>query len=146
MGAWDSEAGVVSLPDGRAVRGTGVRRRRRGASAPEFAIYLLGKDPRIQAWPYRWVKWPEFRTPANTLNAVAALREAHERALTERVEIACGGGVGRTGTAIALLAVMSGVAADDALAWVRAHYHPRAVETRGQKRWLRNAARSVRSG
>ncbi|WP_016996708.1 protein-tyrosine phosphatase family protein [Kocuria atrinae] len=109
-------------------------------------MYLLGKDPRIETWPNRWVKWPEFRTPAHTLDALAALREAHERALTERVEIACGGGVGRTGTAIALLAVMSGVAADDALAWVRAHYHPRAVETRGQKRWLRDAARSVHSG
>ncbi|MEX5274590.1 protein-tyrosine phosphatase family protein [Kocuria sp. CPCC 205235] len=146
MGAWETETGVLKLPDGRVVRGTGVRCRRRGASAPEFAIYLLGKDPRIEAWPYRWTKWPEFRTPANTFNAVAALSEAHERAMTERVEIACSGGVGRTGTAIALLAVMSGVAADDALAWARAHYHPRAVETRGQKRWLRDAARSVHGG
>lgn len=146
MGAWETETGVLKLPDGRVVRGTGVRRRRGGVEAPEFAVYLLGKDPRIETWPNRWVKWPEFRTPAHTLDALAALREAHERALTERVEIACGGGVGRTGTAIALLAVMSGVAADDALAWVRAHYHPRAVETRGQKRWLRDAARSVHSG
>jgi len=140
MGAWKTGAGVVRFPDGRAVRGTGVRRRRRGSGAPEFAVYLLRKDPRIHAWPYRWVEWPDFRVPAHTLDAVAALREAHERAVSERVEIACGGGVGRTGTAIALLAVMSGVAADDAVAWVRAHYHPRAVETRAQTAWLKRTA------
>ena len=140
MGAWSTEAGVVTFPDGRAVRGAGMRRRRRGTNAPEFAVYLLRKDPLIETWPYRWIEWPDFRVPAHTLDAVAALREAHERAVSERVEIACGGGVGRTGTAIALLAVMSGVAADDAVAWVRAHYHPRAVETRGQKAWLKRAA------
>ncbi|WP_345310620.1 protein-tyrosine phosphatase family protein [Kocuria gwangalliensis] len=140
MGAWKTGAGVVRFPDGRAVRGTGVRRRRRGMEAPEFAVYLLRKNPRIHAWPYRWVEWPDFRVPAHTLDAVAALREAHERAVSERVEIACGGGVGRTGTAIALLAVMSGVAADDAVAWVRAHYHPRAVETRAQTAWLKRTA------
>lgn len=39
------------------------------------------------------------------------------------MEIACGGGVGRTGTAMALLAVMSGVAPDKAVAWVRENYH-----------------------
>lgn len=140
MGAWETESGVVRFPDGRAVRGTGVRRRRRGTEAPEFAVYLLSKDPRIDAWPYRWVEWPDFRLPAHTDDAVAVLREAHERAVSERVEIACGGGVGRTGTAIALLAVMSGMTTDDAVAWVRARYHPRAVETRGQQAWLKRAA------
>lgn len=70
----------------------------------------------------------------------SALREAHVRAEFERVEIACGGGVGRTGTAMALLAVMSGVAPDKAVAWVRENYHPRAVETRWQRQWVRKAA------
>lgn len=146
MGTWDTEAGVVRLPDGRAVRGTSMRSGRSGASAPEFAVYLLGRDPHIDAWPYRWVKWPDFRAPADTHDCEAALREAHGRAVGERVEITCGGGVGRTGSALALLAVMSGVAADDAVAWVRAHYHPRAVETPGQKRWLSGAARRIHSG
>ncbi|WP_257022110.1 hypothetical protein [Microbacterium sp. JAI119] len=36
------------------------------------------------------------RTPSD---AITALREAFERCSVERVEIACGGGNGRTGTA-----------------------------------------------
>jgi protein-tyrosine phosphatase len=70
------------------------------------------------------------------------LRHAHERAAVERVELACGGGVGRTGTALAVLAVLSGVAATEAVAWVRAAYHPRAVETPWQRRWLRSVSRT----
>jgi protein-tyrosine phosphatase len=135
--------GVVELPDGRRVRGTGLRRPRRDAPAPDFAVYLLDRDPRVPDWPCRWVRWRDFRLPDSTDQAMAALREAHTRAETERVEIACGGGVGRTGTALAVLAVLSGVAADDAVAWVRRNYHPRAVETRRQRRWIESAAAAV---
>jgi len=91
-------------------------------------------------WESRWVRWPDFRTPADSDDAIAALREAHRRAATERVEIACRGGVGRTGTAMAVLARLSGVPADQSVAWVRAHYNPRAVETPWQKRWARIVA------
>jgi protein-tyrosine phosphatase len=65
------------------------------------------------------------------------LREAHERAASERVEVACGGGIGRTGTALAVLAVLSGVPAGEAVEWVRRHHHRRAVETPWQRRWVR---------
>ena len=135
--------GVVELPDGRRVRGTGLRRPRRDAPAPDFAVYLLGRDPRVPGWEYQWVRWRDFRLPDSTDQALAALREAHTRAAAERVEISCGGGVGRTGTALAVLAIMSGVAPDDAVAWVRTHYRPRAVETRRQRRWVENVAASV---
>ncbi|HKE75437.1 MAG TPA: hypothetical protein VKB57_17570, partial [Acidimicrobiales bacterium] len=47
----------------------------------------------------------------------------------ERVEIGCLGGHGRTGTALACLAVLCGHRAGDAVAWVRAAYCPGAVET-----------------
>jgi protein-tyrosine phosphatase len=53
----------------------------------------------------------------------------------ERVEIACGGGYGRTGTALACLAVLDGVPSDQAVAYVRDHYNSRAVETPWQ-RWF----------
>ncbi|GAB2478954.1 hypothetical protein GCM10027063_20740 [Promicromonospora xylanilytica] len=142
MNQWDLIDGVVELPDGRRVRGTRLRRPRGDAPAPDFAVYLLGKDPRPE-WAYEWVRWRDFRLPDSTEQAVAALREAHSRAESERVEIACGGGTGRTGTALALLAVLSGVAPDAAVAWVRAHYRPRAVETRGQKRWVEEAGARV---
>jgi protein-tyrosine phosphatase len=64
------------------------------------------------------------------------LAEVRERAPAERVEVACGGGVGRTGTALACLAVLDGVPAERAVAWVREHYHRRAVETPWQRRFV----------
>jgi protein-tyrosine phosphatase len=82
------------------------------------------------------VRWPDFRTPASTDDAISALREAYERSATQRVEIACGGGVGRTGTALAAIAVLAGVPGADAVAWVRRRYNRRAVETPSQRRWV----------
>ncbi|WP_430625935.1 protein-tyrosine phosphatase family protein, partial [Streptomyces albus] len=58
----------------------------------------------------------------------------------ERVEVACGGGKGRTGTALACVAVLDGVPADEAVSYVRAHYTPRAVETPWQRRYVRRFA------
>ncbi len=136
MDSWGSDVGVVRLPDGRLIRGTGTRRPRGQTPAPEFAVYLLGRDPHITDWPNRWVRWRDFRLPDSTGDTTDALREAHTRAASERVEIACGGGIGRTGTAIAVLAIMSGTPADTAIDWVRANYHPRAVETRRQDAWV----------
>ncbi len=43
------------------------------------------------------------------------------------VYVGCAAGLGRTGTFMAALARMAGI--DDAVAWVRANYDPRAVET-----------------
>lgn len=125
MSVWEDVDRIVELPDGRRVRATGIRRPRRGVPAPDLAVYLLRKDPRIAEWPYRWVRWRDFRLPASTDDAISVLQEAHVRAQHERVEIASVGGVGRTGTALALLAVMSGVAPEDAVVCVRANYHPR---------------------
>lgn len=143
MTLWDDEMGVVRLPDGRMVRGTGAKRPRGGVPEPEFAVYLLGRDPQVADWPNRWVRWPDFGMPHAPAGALAALREAHTRAASERVEIACGAGIGRTGTAIAILAVLSGVPADAAVDWVRANYHPRAVETRKQRAWLATLSSSL---
>jgi len=99
-------------------------------------VYLLARDPGTFDWPHRWVRWPDFRTPASTKDAISALREAYERAATERVEIACGSGVGRTGTALAAIAVLAGVPPPEAVAWVRLRYAERAVETPWQRRWV----------
>ncbi|MFI8523524.1 protein-tyrosine phosphatase family protein [Promicromonospora sukumoe] len=145
MDHWETADGVVELPDGRRVRGTGLRRPRGDVPLPDLAVYLQGRDPEFADREYRWVRWRDFRLPDSTEEALAALREAHVRAESERVEIACGGGVGRTGTALSVLAIMSGVAPDDAVAWVRAHYHRRAVETRAQRRWIAEVAASARA-
>lgn len=58
------------------------------------------------------------------------------RAEHERVEVACGAGQGRTGTALACLVILDGVAPADAVPYVREHYHPLAVETPGQHQFV----------
>jgi hypothetical protein len=127
---WDpSGVGVLCLPSGRLVRGRGLRRPPPPGPAPTFAVYLLGTAPPPAAWDSRWLRWPDFALPRDRVRAGQVLREAWERATADRVEIACAGGRGRTGTALACLAVLDGVPAEGAVAFVRQHYHPRAVET-----------------
>ena len=133
-----SLSGVVELPDGRRVRGCG--RARGAAPLPQLSVALRGRCPTDRPGELLWLRWPDFRLPASDDRALEVLRLAHARAALERVELSCGAGIGRTGTAMAVLAMMSGVPADQAVAWVRAHYHPQAVETRGQRRWLARMA------
>ena len=137
--AWADGPGIVELPDGRRIRGRGLRKPLPAGDTPEFGVYLLARDPGPFEWEHRWVRWPDFRTPASRADAMSALREAHDRAATERVEVACGGGVGRTGTALAAIAGMAGVPPTEAVAWVRRAYDKRAVETPWQRRWVSEA-------
>lgn len=46
------------------------------------------------------------------------------------------GGIGRTGTASACLAILEGLASAQAVASVREHYHPLAVETPQQEAYI----------
>lgn len=138
METWEpGAAGVLRLPSGRLVRGRGLRDGLPGGALPEYGVYLLGKEPPTVEWDSRWVRWPDFRLPADDREARDAFSEVLTRAASERVEIACGGGRGRTGTALACLAVLDGIAPGDAVAYVREHYHPKAVETPWQKRYVR---------
>jgi protein-tyrosine phosphatase len=88
------------------------------------------------SWTARWLRWPDFGLPSDPLDAATALREAWERAVDGRVEIACAGGRGRTGTALACLAVLDGLPGNQAVAWVREHYAAGAVETPWQHRYV----------
>ncbi|MEV6416335.1 protein-tyrosine phosphatase family protein [Kribbella sp. NPDC051718] len=138
METWELGAsGVLRLPSGRLVRGRGVRDGVPGGALPAYGVYLLGKEPPAVPWESRWVVWPDFRLPADDRDARDALVEVLARAGDERVEVACAGGRGRTGTALACLAVLDGVAPADAVAYVRANYHAKAVETFWQKRYVR---------
>ncbi|MFE1764762.1 protein-tyrosine phosphatase family protein [Streptomyces angustmyceticus] len=136
----DSDPGVMSFPSGTLVRGRGLRNPLPPGPTPTFALYLLGKQPPTTEWEARWLPWPDFRLPKDRRQARLAFEEALTRAAGERVEVACEGGRGRTGTALACMAVLDGVPADEAVAFVRRHYHPRAVETPWQRRYVRNFA------
>jgi len=107
---------------------------------PTFGVYLLGGKPPGTAWESRWLRWPDFWLPTDGPRAKEILAEAWDRAGRERVEIACGGGRGRTGTALACIAIIDGVPAEHAVAYVREHYAARAVETPWQRRYVERFA------
>ncbi|MBF9131214.1 protein phosphatase [Plantactinospora sp. S1510] len=131
-----TDTGVLELPSGRLVRGRGLRRPLPPGPTPTFAVYLLGRRPPETPWESRWLRWPDFRLPSDRAQARTILWEAWQRAADDRVEVACGGGRGRTGTALACLAVLDGVPADQAVAFVRRHYAAGAVETPWQHRYV----------
>ncbi|MFD6422689.1 protein-tyrosine phosphatase family protein [Streptomyces sp. NPDC060198] len=134
---WDAAApGVLRLPSGRLVRGRGLRRPLPAGQVPQFSVHLLGREPEPVAWESRFLRWPDFRLPADRSAARHLLDEVWTRAAGERVEVACAGGRGRTGTALACLAVLDGVLPHDAVDFVREHYHPSAVETPWQRRYV----------
>ena len=129
--------GVLTLPSGRLIRGRSLRTPPPPEDPePEFGLYLLGHEPVPQPWRVRWLRWPDFRLPTDRADAYDALVDVWHRCADQRVEVACGGGRGRTGTALACLAVLDGVPAEEAVAYVRRNYHPRAVETPWQRRYV----------
>ncbi|MFE7114399.1 protein-tyrosine phosphatase family protein [Streptomyces sp. NPDC057654] len=132
-----TDVGTIRFPSGVLVRGRGLRQPLPSGATPSFAVYLLGKQPPPTEWEARWLPWPDFRLPKDREQARNVLTEALARAKDERVEIACEGGLGRTGTALACMAVLDGVPADQAVAYVRRNYRPRAVETPWQRRFVR---------
>ena len=107
--SWDPAApGILRLPSGRLVRGRGSGGHCRTAPVHRSASTCLRASPAV-SWESRWIRWPDFRLPADESEVLPALTEAWERAATERVEVACAGGHGRTGTALACLAILDGV-------------------------------------
>src|SRR5690606_9727762 len=128
---------VLRLPSGRTVRGRGLRDGLPAGPPPRFGLYALGHPPPEMDWESEWMRWRDFWLPADRPGFAATVRRVWERLADERVEIACQGGKGRTGTTLACLAVVDGVPATEAVSYVRANYHSHAVETPWQRRLVR---------
>jgi hypothetical protein len=131
----------VELPDGTTVIAVSfdVADPYRRDDMPSFGLYL---DERWQPpWTHEHVDWPDFGVPADADAFVASLRSvlAHARS-GERVELGCLGAHGRTGTALACLAVLTGVPAGEAVAWVRTTYCDEAIETPAQEDFVASFA------
>ena len=108
------------------------RARRRARTQPDFALYLdeRWRDDHDVTWPFRVVPWADFGLPADENATFTEIADLYRRARAgELVEVACYGGVGRTGTVLACLAILAGVDPADAVAWVRSDYHSAAIET-----------------
>ncbi len=111
---------------------------------PDFGLYLDGrwKPP----WSHDHLDWPDFGVPTDLIQVTATLRSLLERAgQGQAVEIGCIGGHGRTGTALACLAILSGLPGEEAVAWIRDQYCSEAVETVEQADFVIAFAERVRT-
>ena len=131
---------IVELPNGVVVQATGIGRPG-GDPDPDFGLYLDHRwaDAHVR-WDHTILDWPDFGVPLgveSTRRAHEAIRDAYARAARgERVEVACIGGIGRTGTVLGCMAVLAGVPAADARRWVREHYRSIAIETEQQNQFI----------
>ncbi len=128
----------IVLPDGARLIGRG-----RVEPLPEehvdraLALGRLRRGEQVGSWPTTWVAWRDFGLPADRDETARLVVEHGDLARSgEVLEVCCRGGVGRTGTVLAALVTRTGMSADDAIAWVRSRYHPHAVETAAQRRWV----------
>lgn len=137
---------VLALPSGRLIRGRGLQAHPDMSPDPEFGLYLLATPVRGVSWSHEWVEWADFGLPVDPASADRAIIMAWDRLPDERVEVACMGGLGRTGTALACLATLDGLSADVSIGYVRAHYDPAAVETPGQAAYVSRFAAQHASG
>ncbi|WP_329378373.1 protein phosphatase [Streptomyces sp. NBC_01351] len=137
---------VVTLPSGRTIRGRGLRYDLPEGQTPTFAVHLTDHEPPKPPWESLWVPWRDFWLPADPMDAMRKLRIAYDRAADERVEVCCGGGVGRTGTGLSVMCVFEGMDPKEAVKWVRRNYHSRAVEMRWQRRFIRQVYAAEGSG
>jgi len=94
--------------------------------APAYGLYL---DLRWRPpWPHQHLDWPDNDIPSDQEEMLSGLGALLERARAgQRAEIGCLAGHGRTGTALAAMAVLCGHPASQAVEWVRANYCDRAV-------------------
>jgi Protein-tyrosine phosphatase len=102
---------------------------------PDYGLYLdrCWQPP----WAHDYLDWLDFAVPDDAAKVANVLRMLLDRARGgERVEIGCLGGHGRTGTALACLAVLSGLPSGEAVDWVRSNYCPEAVETADQEAFV----------
>jgi hypothetical protein len=126
---------LVRFPDGTVIRALSLAERDPLAAEPDHGLYL---DPAwTPDWPAELIDWPDFGLPADSVRAAEQIRRAFERARAgERIEVGCRGGLGRTGTVLACMAMLAGVPAHLAVPWVRENYRSEAVETAAQEAWV----------
>lgn len=129
----------VTLPDGTVVHASGaVDVRKRRLYGPTWAVYLCSSwTPDSLAL---FVPWQDYGTPNVDWNTVRnIMTDFYRRAQDgETVEVGCMGGHGRTGTFLACLVALADptFTAQQAIAYVRKHYCPKAVEDRSQVRFV----------
>ena len=129
-------AGVLALPSGRLIRGRGLMRPAPDGPDPEFALYVVGSEPFGVPWEFRWVAWPDFGLPSDP----AACGRRWSRSGSGPSASGSRSAAWAAAAAPALRSPVSpcstGCPADQAVDYVRRHYHPDAVETEEQRQFV----------
>lgn len=88
---------------------------------------------------------PDFGLPdeAGLRTVLTQMLEAMRAEPDGAYHIGCKAGLGRTGTAMACLAILAGAAEGDPVAWLRAAYNAEAIETTAQEEFVRRFARAA---
>jgi hypothetical protein len=123
----------VQFRDGTVVRASSLADRRVDDEWREFGLYA---DARwAPSWPAEIIAWKDFSVPEHREEAANQICRAFDRArLGEHLEVGCAGGIGRTGTILACMAVLAGEPKGAAVKWVRENYSKYAVEPDPQGR------------
>ena len=81
-----------------------------------------------------FIEWEDFGLPIDWKAAAHMIIDAYRRAMADFwVEVSCIGGHGRTGTALACMAVLDGHSPESAIQYVRGSYCKKAIETDEQE-------------
>jgi hypothetical protein len=96
----------VTLPEGTPIRALAISDRVEHDVARDFGLYLNGRWR--STWPSDTIDWRDFGLPTDATRAAAQILDAFVRAKSgEAVEVGCLGGLGRTGTVLACMAVLT---------------------------------------
>lgn len=136
---------ALEFPDGTTVYASSKHNRKPDEPAPDFGMYLDGSWK--PACPAYMVTWIDYGLPVYHEAAAKAIIDTYNKAREGMwVEVGCIGGHGRTGTALACMAVLAGLSPKAAVKFVRNKYCDHAVEAKAQEWYIEWFAAYVHGG
>lgn len=135
----------VEMQDGTKVYASSCHTRKREDPAPDWGLYLDGMWE--SAGMAYTVDWPDMRLPKRFQATALAIIDVYNKAREGMwVEVGCIGGHGRTGTALACMAVLGGMKPAEAIQHVRASYCTKTLETTEQEWFVEWFDRFINGG
>ncbi len=117
-----------------------------GAAGLSRETYIFGGDINIKGVSARravYIDWSDFGVPAIEEPWWRFLYQAISEIKPRHIHVQCVGGMGRTGTILTILYILSMKGKKDApktvseaIGWIRSHGNPHAVETPAQRAYI----------